>query len=70
MLDVLEVEPQVAEPDAPEAEPPPGVPLVDPRSGLVVEPGLLTCLVAADPDDAVAIADRLGRFGGDDGVLL
>ena len=70
MLDVLDVEPQVAEPDAPAAEPPANVPLADARSGLVVEPGLLTCLVAVDPDDAVAIADRLGRFGGDDGVTL
>jgi ABC-type multidrug transport system fused ATPase/permease subunit len=70
MLDVLEVRRQVAEPQAPAAEPPPAVPLVDQRSGLVVEPGLLTCLVAAVPDEAAAIADRLGRFGEDDGVTL
>ena len=70
MLDVLGVERQVADPATPAAEPPAGVPLVDERSGLVVEPGLLTCLVAAVPDAAVAVADRLGRFGDDDGVLL
>ena len=70
MLDVLAVEPDVTEPDEPVAEPPPGAPLRDPRSGLVVRPGTLTCLVSALPDDAVAIADRLGRFGDDDGVLL
>lgn len=70
MLDVLGVERQVAEPAAPAPEPPAGVPLVDERSGLVVEPGLLTCLVAAVPDEAVAVADRLGRFGDDDGVTL
>jgi ABC-type multidrug transport system fused ATPase/permease subunit len=70
MLDVLDVEPQVRDPDEPEAEPPAGVPLVDELSGLVVEPGLLTCLVATDPEDAVAIADRLGRFGGKGGVSL
>jgi ABC-type multidrug transport system fused ATPase/permease subunit len=46
------------------------VPLVDPRSGLVVEPGLLTCIVSADPAESAAIADRLGRFGDEDGVVL
>jgi ABC-type multidrug transport system fused ATPase/permease subunit len=70
MLDVLCVEPNVAEPECPAEEPTPGSPLVDPRSGLVVEPGKLTCIVSALPDDAAAIADRLGRFGGDDGVAL
>jgi len=71
MLGVLEVERQVAEPAAPATEPPPGARIVDERSGLVVEPGLLTCLVAAEPDEGVAVADRLGRFGdGDGGVTL
>ena len=70
MIDVLQVEPHVADPADPAAEPPPGVPLADERSGLEVEPGLLTCIVSAQPDDAAAIADRLGRFGGDDGVAL
>jgi ABC-type multidrug transport system fused ATPase/permease subunit len=46
------------------------VPLLDPRSGLVVEPELFTCLVSSDPDETAALADRLGRFGDDDGVLL
>jgi ABC-type multidrug transport system fused ATPase/permease subunit len=70
MLDVLQVEPHVADPEHPAPEPPPGVPLADGRSGLEVEPGLLTCIVSAQPDDAAAIADRLGRFGGDDRVVL
>lgn len=70
MLGVLEVERQVAEPPNPAAEPPAGVPLVDEHSGLVVRPGLLTCLVAAAPDESVAVADRLGRFGEGDGVTL
>jgi ABC-type multidrug transport system fused ATPase/permease subunit len=72
MLEVLRVERHVAEPEAPAEEPPPGAPLVDPRSGLVVEPGLLTCLVSRRPEEGVAIADRLGRFGSDDedGVVL
>ena len=46
------------------------MPLADPRSGLVVEPGLLTCLVSSQPDEAAALADRLGRFGDDDDVTL
>ena len=70
MLRVLAVERPLTEPESPAAEPPPGVPLVDPRSGLVVEPGLLTCIVSADPAESAAIADRLGRFGDEDGVVL
>lgn len=70
MLEILRIEPQVAEPAAPAAEPPPGLPLIDGRSGLVVEPGLLTCVVAALPQEGVELVDRLGRFVDDDGVLL
>jgi ABC-type multidrug transport system fused ATPase/permease subunit len=71
MLEVLTIERHVADPDEPAAEPPAGVALADPTSGLVVEPGLLTCVVSAPPEEAAAIADRLGRFGGDeDGVAL
>ncbi len=70
MVDVLVVERHVLEPATPAAEPPEGVPLVDQRSGLVVEPGLLTCVVSAVPDESAAIADRLGRFGDDGGVTL
>jgi ABC-type multidrug transport system fused ATPase/permease subunit len=70
MLDVLAVEPSISEPEHPAAEPPPGAELRDPRSGLTVTPGLLTCIVSARPDDSAAIADRLGRFGDEDGVVL
>jgi ABC-type multidrug transport system fused ATPase/permease subunit len=70
MLAVLGVERHIAEPEAPAAEPPPGVALADARSALVLEPGLLTCLVSSEPDEAAALADRLGRFGDDDGVVL
>ena len=70
MLEVLSVERDVVEPEAPADEPPTGVPLTDSRSGLVVEPGSFTCLVSANPDEAAAIADRLGRFGDGDSVVL
>jgi ABC-type multidrug transport system fused ATPase/permease subunit len=66
MLAVLTIERHVADPEAPAAEPPPDVPLADPKSGLVIRPGELTCLVSETPEEAGAIADRLGRFGGDD----
>jgi len=36
--------------------------LVDPPSGVVVRAGRLTAIAAADPVDAVVIADRLGRY--------
>jgi ABC-type multidrug transport system fused ATPase/permease subunit len=36
--------------------------LVDEASGLTVRPGRLTAVAAAAPEDAGAIADRLGRF--------
>ena len=70
MLSILEVEPHVPEPGEPGAEPPAGALLADARSGLVVEPGRFVCLVSATPEEAVAIADRLGRFADDEGVTL
>jgi ABC-type multidrug transport system fused ATPase/permease subunit len=70
MLDVLHVEPGVSAPERSRVEPPPGVPLADSRSGLVVQPGLVTCIVSARPDEAAALADRLGRLAEQDGVVL
>ena len=70
MLDVLAVEREIDEPANPAPEPPVGVPLFDPRSGLVVEPSRLTALVSSRPEETTTIADRLGRFGGTDGVML
>ena len=70
MIDVLAVEPAVDEPDAPVAEPPAGVVLADEGSALVVEPGTLACVVSADPHEAAALADRLGRFADAPGVTL
>ena len=70
MLNVLEITPAVTDPESPVAEPPPGVRLTDPRSGLVIDAGELLCLVSAEPDETAAIADRLGGFGTEDGVVL
>ena len=70
MLNVLRVEREILEPESPVAEPPAGVPLADQRSGLVIEPNVLTCIVSSPPEEASAIADRLGRFGEDDGAYL
>ena len=70
MLDVLSVERDVTDPDRPAADPPGGVPLSDTRSGLVIRPGMLTCIVSSQPDEAAAVVDRLGRFAHDDGVRL
>ena len=49
MLSVLAVERHVDDPEEPAAEPPAGVGLADPRSGLVIRPGELLCLVSAEP---------------------
>ncbi len=38
-----------------------GGPLVDPTSGVTIEPGRLTALVSARPEDTAAVASRLGR---------
>ena len=70
MLDVLAVERVVTDPARPAAEPPADVPLADARSGVVVEPGLLTAIVSEVPEEAAALADRLGRFVEDEDVTL
>ena len=70
MIGVLTVERLVSEPASPAAEPEAGAPLVDETSGVAVEAGLLTCIVSEVPDDAAAIAARLGRLSADRGVRL
>jgi ABC-type multidrug transport system fused ATPase/permease subunit len=62
LIAVLVLAPVLTDPASPVAEPPPGVPLHDASSGLTVEPGLVTAVVSAEPDDATALADRLGRW--------
>jgi ABC-type multidrug transport system fused ATPase/permease subunit len=60
-VEVLTLEPELASGSSAK-EPPPGSLLVDQDSGLVVAPGELTAVVAGLPEEAAAIADRLGRF--------
>jgi ABC-type multidrug transport system fused ATPase/permease subunit len=62
VLAVLVVEPSTTEPDAPVRPPPPGGVLADPHSGFEATPGRVTALVTETPEEAQAIADRLGRF--------
>jgi ABC-type multidrug transport system fused ATPase/permease subunit len=68
-VQVLALEPELAAGSSAQ-EPPAGSALVDGGSGLVVEPGELTAVVAGVPEQAAAIADRLGRFADGDPVWL
>ena len=70
IVTVLSTRPELDDPATRAAEPPHQVPLADPLSGLTVEPGTMTALVSADPDDSAAIAHRLGRLTDDDRVSL
>jgi ABC-type multidrug transport system fused ATPase/permease subunit len=59
---VLAVEPELSDPATSAEEPPVGSDLVDVGSGLRVRAGALTALVAEQPEDTAAVADRLGRY--------
>ena len=69
---VLALEPEVREPERPAPSPPPGSDLYDVRTGLLVRHGQLTAIVSEQPDEAAALADRLGMAAGtpDDDVRL
>ncbi len=64
IIRVLSVQPAVRDPLVTAVPPPPGSVLLDPESGLRIEPGRLTALVSAYPEESAALADRLGRIGG------
>jgi ABC-type multidrug transport system fused ATPase/permease subunit len=64
---VLSIEPEVEDIESPK-EASPTSDLVDVRSGLRVQPGRLTAVVAEVPEESAAVADRLGRFA--DGPAL
>jgi len=66
ILAILDVEPNVVDPDEPVAPPPPRAALIDRRTGVEIEPGLMTCLVSDDPDETAELADRLGGFAPDE----
>lgn len=55
---ILSIEPEVAG----GTETSPGGVLRDSFSGVTLQPGALTAVAAAAPEDATAIADRLGRY--------
>ncbi|MBE1485069.1 ABC transporter ATP-binding protein [Plantactinospora soyae] len=62
VVGMLNLRPEISEPTQPAQVPEGAGELVDVESGLSVRPGRLTALAAAAPEDAVAIADRLGRY--------
>jgi ABC-type multidrug transport system fused ATPase/permease subunit len=70
MLAVLRIDPVVRDPERPGVEPQAGVPLVDEETGVVVEPGVLTCIFTPSPEEGARLADRLGRFVDDGAVTL
>jgi len=61
-LAVLRVQNATSDPVVPTEPPPPGGALVDPSTGFEARSGALTALVTETPEEAQAIADRLGRF--------
>jgi ABC-type multidrug transport system fused ATPase/permease subunit len=61
VLTVLRRGPDLVRAAVPVAEPPVG-PLTDAQTGLVVEPGQLMVVAAVDPEEASALAARLGRY--------
>jgi ABC-type multidrug transport system fused ATPase/permease subunit len=69
---VLALTPDHLDPAEPSPAPPLGAVLADARTGLVVRPGLLTAVVSDLPDEAAALADRLGLCAAevDDDVTL
>ena len=57
---VLALAPDFVDPAEPAEAPPPGAELADARTGLRIRAGLVTALVSDQPDEAAALADRLG----------
>ena len=65
IIKVLEVSPATANTATPAAAPAPGAVLRDVTTGVTLEPGRIVALVSQNPDDAAAVATRLGRFDDD-----
>ncbi|WDZ85283.1 ABC transporter ATP-binding protein [Micromonospora cathayae] len=66
---LLRLEPELTDPPRPVPLPAGPGELADPDSRMVVQPGRLTALVAADPAEAVVVVDRLGRYVDSDATL-
>jgi ABC-type multidrug transport system fused ATPase/permease subunit len=62
VIRVLALEPEVPAAAGKYDEPPAGAGLLDVESGLRVPPGQMTAVVSDPPEDASAVADRLGRY--------
>ena len=60
---ILALRPEVADPASPRPEPADGATLHDPESGLTAAAGEFLGVAAESADQAVALADRLGRYG-------
>ena len=60
VIRVLALTPDHLDPADPAEPPPPGAELTDARTGLRIRPGLMTALVSDQPEEAAALADRLG----------
>jgi ABC-type multidrug transport system fused ATPase/permease subunit len=62
VIRVLALEPEVPAAAGKYDEPPAGAGLLDVASGLRVPAGQMTAVVSDPPEDAAAVADRLGRY--------
>jgi ABC-type multidrug transport system fused ATPase/permease subunit len=62
VVNLLSIPSDLPEPDVAASVPGAMAELVDAASGVVIRPGRLSALAAAEPRDAIEIADRLGRF--------
>jgi ABC-type bacteriocin/lantibiotic exporter with double-glycine peptidase domain len=59
---LLNIDPELTDPQRPAATPRADGELVDAESGVVIMPGIVTAIAADDPQDATRIVDRLGRY--------
>lgn len=66
---LLDLEPEFTDPPRPVRLPDEPGELVDPTSGLVIRPGQFAAIAAVVPEDAIAMADRLGRYVDSDVTL-
>lgn len=62
VVKLLRLRSPIDEPATPAAAPAPGAVLADADSGLTVPPGALLAVACDDPEDAEALAGRLGRY--------